>query len=178
MIPACASCLAVVTLAASCGGKSLDIGYDDDAIRRFSPDAPVDMSAVRARCAAAGTDAPFTFDVAPSEQLAGRWFLCEAQGGVGLPAAFELTADGKWYALDATDSGVYVRDATHQGEYSTIKYLSCCYPDSLVLILAASSDAEPRYYATFKKGPRQLLLANGDSRGADPRPIIARFVGG
>jgi len=76
----------------ACGGKDLDVGYDDTAIANVNPAAPVDMNAVHARCGAPGTDAPFDFSVPAVTVLTGRWFLCEGTDPAAL-AAIELTAD-------------------------------------------------------------------------------------
>jgi hypothetical protein len=168
--------LVLPAVSAGCGGKDLDVGYDDSAVANVNPAAPVDMNAVRARCGAAGTDAPFDFSAPASAVLAGRWFLCDA-AAPDVPAALELTAEGAWSALAPNDSGVYVRDEARAGVYVTAKDISCCYPDTLVLSFGTALDS-PGYFVTFRRGPQQMLWSPRSSHGGDPRPIVARFVRG
>ena len=162
----------------ACGGKDLDVGYDDTAIANVNPAAPVDMNAVHARCGAPGTDAPFDFSVPAVTVLTGRWFLCEGTDPAAL-AAIELTAEKKWFALVANDSGVYVRDSSHAGVYATAKTLSCCYPDTLVITFDPKDlSFSSGYFVTFRRGPRQMTWAPSSSNGGEPRPTVARFVQG
>jgi hypothetical protein len=161
----------------ACGGKDLDVGYDDTAIANVNPAAPVDMNAVRARCAAPGTDVPFDFSVPAATVLTGRWFLCESTSP-DTPAAIELTADQAWFRLVANDSGVFTHDPAHAGVYETLKDISCCYPDSLILQFDPIGLSAVGHYVTFRRGPRQMLWAPSPSNGNAPRPIVARFVQG
>src|SRR5262249_39559410 len=113
---------------AACGGQSLDMGFDDG--RAANPDQPADLGAVRYRCdAAAGADEPYPTASAARAPLAGRWFLCEASVPDVL-GAIEFTADGQWFALVANEAGVYARDASRSGTFSTGKIITCCYPDT------------------------------------------------
>jgi hypothetical protein len=163
-----------VLLLAACGGKALDMGYDDARVDSFDPAQPVDFDAVRARCAAAGTDVPYTTDAAARAILAGRWFLCETSGDAGMivPAAIEFTKDGAWYTLGAGADGVYARQ--QPGTYHTGKVLSCCFPDTWDVKL----DDAAGFYVDFTSGPRQMLWASDTTHGGTARPTVARFVKG
>ena len=174
---AVAASSAIASLVPGCGGKDLDVGYDDTAIANLNPAAPVDMNALRTRCAAPGTDAPFDFATPATTVLAGRWFLC-GSASPDVPTAIELTADKGWFALVANDSGVFTRDPSHSGAYATSKDLSCCYPDTLVLAFDPKGSSPPGYFVTFRRGPRQMMWAPSSSKGSEPRPMVARFVQG
>lgn len=172
-----------------CGGQTLDYGYDDATVKNANPAAPVDLRAVKNRCAAAGAiDQPYTTDAASRALLAGRWFLCESSGDAGwdVPAAIELTADGAWFLLTPNDAGVFARDSARAGTFETASVLSCCYPqtwvvtfrDSLARGDAGASADLAGFYLTFRSGPLQMLWAPSSSQGAAPRPTVARFVPG
>jgi hypothetical protein len=160
----------------ACGGKSLDVGYDDAKTATFVPSQPVDLGAVRGRCdAPVGPDEPYVTDAAARATLSGRWFLCESSAAaVGpVPDAIEFTADGAWFALVHDVSDVYTRDPTRAGTYHTLKEITCCYPDSWVVELTADEG----YYVWFRSNPRQMIWQNL-AKGGDPRPTVARFVKG
>jgi hypothetical protein len=172
--------LALGLLLVACGGKSLDTGYDDARFDSFDPAMPVDMAAVRYRCAAGGgVDIPYTTDAAARAILAGRWFLCEkdsSEESQYIPAAMEFTVEGATFLLVPNDAGVYARDP-RPGTYTTAKVLSCCYPDTWVIKLGGVGGVLG-YYVNLRASPRQMLWASDTSHGGEPRPTVARWVKG
>jgi hypothetical protein len=169
----------LLLICGACGGQAIDVGFDDAQVSHFDPSAPVDMSAVRARCAAPGTtDEPYTTDDASRALLAGRWFLCESgdDAGMTLPQAFEFTADGVWFALTPNDAGVWSRGRAGDGRYGTGKVTDCCYPDTWMIYFGAQMWLPPTCYVVFRHGPLQMRWAKSTS--GEGRPTIARFVKG
>jgi hypothetical protein len=172
--------LTVLFFSSACGGQALDVGYDDYQVDNPDLSAAVDVSAVRARCAAAGTAEPYTADAASRALLAGRWFLCDSSGdaGMDLPPAFQFDSLGNWSALVPDGSGLYLADPAHRGTFHTGKVISCCYPDTWLLTLTTPSNtAAPSFLVEFRRGPLQMSWAKSTDGNA-PRPTVAHFVKG
>jgi hypothetical protein len=107
---------------AACGGETLNVGGDDthvvydDTQLGLHPDAPVDVEALRARCAAPSSNpiAP-TSGASPQQQLdetaqfvLQRWYAC-GPVPAALPSAFELAPNHVAYELRDQGDRVFVR---------------------------------------------------------------------
>lgn len=106
----------------ACGGKTLQVGYDDDALG-LHPEQSVDLDALAKRCAApSGETAPpsglspqRTLELA-TPLLVGRWFACPGSPppiSTSFPNAFELAPDHAAFTLqDASADHIFVRGST------------------------------------------------------------------
>jgi hypothetical protein len=160
--------LAAAAGAASCGGQTADVGWNDEGT---TPDA----ASVAAKCAAPDGPALAVPDGATFlSLLAGRWYVCgPTDPALGpAPAAIELTSDKSWYVLVADASGAFVRSSTpaDQGTFEADKALSGAYPDSYALSL----DGTHVDIVAFESAPNRMAWAYDRPPGV--RTTGARYV--
>ena len=95
--------------------------------------------------------------------LRGRWQACgECEGG---RAGLELTADGRWYALYADDTGLLWRaiEWKHSGAWETYDMNAGGWPDYRVRWIVDGAGTASDTPLLYGEPGRRSLVLSGDS---------------